>query len=150
MKKALVRRDVTQQYYSVDQVADLLGLHVKTVRAYVREGRLAATRIGKQYRVRRRDLEKFTGGPLAEEDAPGSQGAPRAEASTVVQVDGVDRATADRITTLVTATGRPEERGRTHVQVVHDPERSRLKVVIVGDLAATAVLLGYIGSLTGE
>jgi DNA-directed RNA polymerase specialized sigma24 family protein len=31
---------MTQQYYSVDQVAELLGLHVKTVRAYVREGRL--------------------------------------------------------------------------------------------------------------
>lgn len=150
MKKALVRRAVTQQYYSVDQVAALLGLHVKTVRAYVREGRLTATRIGKQYRIRRRDLEEFTGGPLAEEDAPDTREAPRAEASTVVQVDGADRTTADRITTLVTATGRPGEHGRTHVQVVHDPERSRLKVVIVGDLAATAVLLGYIGSLTGE
>jgi excisionase family DNA binding protein len=141
---------VTQQYYSVDQVAELLGLHVKTVRAYVREGRLTATRIGKQYRVRRRDLEEFTGGPLAEEDVSATMDAPRAEASTVVQVDGVDRATADRLTTLVTAAGRPGERGRTHVQVVHDPERSRLKVVITGDLAATAVLLGYIDSLTGD
>lgn len=146
----LVRRGVTQQYYSVDQVADLLGLHVKTVRAYVREGRLAATRIGKQYRIRRRDLEEFTGGPLAEEEHPAPQEVAHAEASTVVQIDGVDRATVDRLTTLLTVTGRPEERGRAHVQVVHDPERSRLKVVIVGDLASTAVLLGYIDSLTGD
>ncbi|QVJ03001.1 helix-turn-helix domain-containing protein [Nocardiopsis eucommiae] len=139
-----------QQYYSVDQVADLLGLHVKTVRAYVREGRLAATRIGKQYRVRRRDLEEFTGGPLAEEEGPDAPRAPYAEASTVVQVDGVDRATADRLTTLLSVTGRPEDRGRAHVQVVHDPDRARLKVVIVGDLATTATLLGYVDSLTGE
>ncbi|MGW5880502.1 helix-turn-helix domain-containing protein [Nocardiopsis terrae] len=141
---------MAQQYYSVDQVADLLGLHVKTVRAYVREGRLAATRIGKQYRIRRRDLEEFTGGPLVEEGPPATEEALRAEASTVVQVDGVDRVTADRLTTLLTVTGRPEERGRSHVQVVHDPERSRLKAVIVGDLASTAVLLGYIDSLTGD
>ncbi|WP_017543290.1 MULTISPECIES: helix-turn-helix domain-containing protein [Nocardiopsis] len=138
-----------QQYYSVDQVADLLGLHVKTVRAYVREGRLAATRIGKQYRVRRRDLEEFTGGPLSEE-GPETREAPHAEASTVVQVDGVDRAMADRVTTLLTVTGRPEDRGRAHVQVVHDPERSRLKVVMVGDLASTSTLLGYIDSLVGD
>ena len=141
---------MAQQYYSVDQVADLLGLHVKTVRAYVRDGRLAATRIGKQYRIRRRDLEEFTGGPVAEEESPAAEEAARAEASTVVQVDGVDRATADRLTTLVTATGRPEDRGRTHVQVVHDPEHSRMKIVIVGDLDTTAVLLGYIDSLTGD
>ncbi|MEU3017805.1 helix-turn-helix domain-containing protein [Nocardiopsis sp. NPDC007018] len=140
---------MTRQYYSVDQVADLLGLHVKTVRAYVREGRLAATRIGKQYRVRRSDLEEFTGGPLAEEAMP-PRGTPHAEASTVVQVDDVDRATVDRLTTLLTVTGRPEDRGRVHVQVVHDPERSRLKVVIVGDLASTATLLGYVDSLTGD
>jgi excisionase family DNA binding protein len=140
---------VAQQYYSVDQVADLLGLHVKTVRAYVREGRLAATRIGKQYRIRRRDLEEFTGGPLSgeEPEAPGE--APRAEASTVVQVDGVDRGTADRLTTLLTVTGSPEQRGRCHVQVIHDPEHSRLKAVIMGDLDTTATLLGYIDSLTG-
>ena len=140
---------MTQQYYSVDQVADLLGLHVKTVRAYVREGRLAATRIGKQYRIRRRDLEEFTGGPLADEEGPRAQEPLHAEASTVVQVDGVDRDTADRVSTLLTVTGRPGERGRAHVQVVHDPERSRLKVVITGDLDTTATLLGYIDSLTG-
>ncbi|MBQ1079860.1 MULTISPECIES: helix-turn-helix domain-containing protein [unclassified Nocardiopsis] len=139
-----------QQYYSVDQVADLLGLHVKTVRAYVREGRLAATRIGKQYRVRRRDLEEFAGGPLSEEEGSEAQEAPHAEASTVVHVDGIDRATADRVTTLLTVTGRPEDRGRAHVQVVHDPGRSRLKVVMVGDLASTATLLGYIDSLVGD
>ncbi len=141
---------MAQQYYSVDQVADLLGLHVKTVRAYVRDGRLTATRIGKQYRIRLRDLEEFTGGPVAEEEHPAPEETTRAEASTVVQVDGVDRATADRLTTLVTATGRPQERGRTHVQVVHDPDHARLKIVIVGDLATTAVLLGYVESLTGD
>lgn len=141
---------MTQQYYSVDQVADLLGLHVKTVRAYVREGRLAATRIGKQYRIRRQDLEEFTGGPLAGEQPPAVEDSPHAEASTVVQVDGIDRNTADRLTTLLTVTGRPEQRGRSHVQVVHDPERSRLKVVVVGDLGTTAALLGYIDSLIGD
>jgi excisionase family DNA binding protein len=50
-----------EQLYSVDQVAELLGLHVKTVRNYVREGQLRAVCIGKQYRIALEDLEAFTG-----------------------------------------------------------------------------------------
>jgi excisionase family DNA binding protein len=47
--------------YSVEQVADRLGLHVRTVRNYVREGRLKAVRIGKQYRIAADDLAAMTG-----------------------------------------------------------------------------------------
>lgn len=59
-----------QQYYSVDQVAELLDLHVRTVRGYVRDGRLKATRIGKQYRIAREDLEAFTGRPAPSSSPP--------------------------------------------------------------------------------
>jgi len=52
-----------QDLYSVERVADLLNLHVRTVRNYVREGRLKAVRIGKQYRIAREDLEAMTGRP---------------------------------------------------------------------------------------
>ena len=52
---------MSQELYSVEQVAERLGLHVKTVRNYVREGRLKAVRIGKQYRIAREDLEAMTG-----------------------------------------------------------------------------------------
>ena len=45
---------MSEELYSVEQVAERLGLHVKTVRSYVREGRLKAVRIGKQYRIGRR------------------------------------------------------------------------------------------------
>nr|WP_279635938.1 helix-turn-helix domain-containing protein [Kitasatospora cheerisanensis] len=53
---------VRQEFYSVEDVAGLLGLHVKTVRGYVRDGKLKATRIGKQYRIARGEVEAFTGG----------------------------------------------------------------------------------------
>src|SRR5690606_23911715 len=51
-----------KELYSVVQVAEMLGLHVRTVRNYVRYGQLKATRIGKQYRIGRGDLEAFTAG----------------------------------------------------------------------------------------
>jgi len=48
--------------YSLDQVADRLGLQVRTVRSYVRSGRLHAIRIGKQYRVSQESLQVLIGG----------------------------------------------------------------------------------------
>ena len=55
---------MSEQLLSPHQVADALGLHVRTVRNYVRDGRLPATRVGKQYRIAREDLEKFFGARL--------------------------------------------------------------------------------------
>ncbi|MBR8744860.1 helix-turn-helix domain-containing protein [Nocardiopsis sp. MG754419] len=141
---------MAQQYYSVDQVADLLGLHVKTVRAYVREGRLTATRIGKQYRIHRRDLAEFTGGDPAHDHAP--SGRPHAEASTVLQVDDVDPTTADRLSTLITAatTGVSAGGAPAQSQVVYDTERGRLRVVLVGGLEETTRMLEFVRALLGE
>lgn len=51
---------MTEEMYSVEQVAEQLGLHVRTVRGYIRSGRLKAVRIGKQYRIARSDLAELT------------------------------------------------------------------------------------------
>ncbi|MFI0470245.1 helix-turn-helix domain-containing protein [Saccharopolyspora sp. 5N102] len=125
-----------EEMYSVEQVAGRLGLHVRTVRGYIRSGRLKAVRIGKQYRIAHADLEALTGRP----QPPSARPAGAVEVSSIVQIDGVDRAAADRIGTLVQA----EANGAPHplrIQTVHDEERSRLKIVILGGAAATAGLL---------
>ncbi|MET8197543.1 helix-turn-helix domain-containing protein [Micromonospora sp. NPDC005686] len=125
---------MSNDMYSVEQVADLLGLHVRTVRGYIRSGRLRATRIGKQYRIARTDLDALTGRPAR---------AAGAEVSSVVRLDGVDRAAADRLATLVLAgvnTHHDPDRP-VRVQTVHDEERYRMTIVILGDLTDTADLL---------
>ncbi|MFJ4594462.1 MULTISPECIES: helix-turn-helix domain-containing protein [unclassified Kitasatospora] len=138
------------QYYSVEQVAELLGLHVRTVRGYIRDGRLVAARIGKQYRIARADLEAFTGAPAAP-PAPGA-GARRAEVSAVVRIENVDRAAADRLSTAVMAAiAGPREGGRPlHVETVHDEERETLRLVVLGDPADTAALLGIVHTMTSS
>ena len=77
---------MAQDLYSIWEVADLLGLHVRTVRNYVRDGRLKAVRIGKQYRIAREDLEVLTGRPASAFErepvrrfARGSRGGEQAE-----------------------------------------------------------------------
>jgi excisionase family DNA binding protein len=134
-------------FLSVEQVASRLGLHVRTVRRYVREGRLKAVRIGKQYRVAREALDALTGTP----PAPAAVSAPTArhvEVSSILQVDGVDRSTADRLTTglLAAVKGRPEESTPLRIDTIYDPERARLKVILNGSAATTASLLTFVNA----
>ncbi|WP_206795252.1 helix-turn-helix domain-containing protein [Amycolatopsis sp. MtRt-6] len=135
---------MAQDVFSVEQVAAKLGLHVRTVRNYVRDGRLKAVRIGKQYRITATDLAAFTGLPIAER-------APAAELSAVVELGGVDRAAADRISTMVLASvNGPRDAGERplRVETIHDGERSTMKIIVLGDLAAGADLLRWVASIT--
>lgn len=95
-----------------EQAAERLGLHVKTVRRHIREGRLAAVKVGKRYRVPREALVAF---PRAPPESPVAQ-RPLTEASTVVGIDGLNQHAADRLTTLLLASARegtaPRGKGR--------------------------------------
>ncbi|WP_405007635.1 helix-turn-helix domain-containing protein [Kitasatospora purpeofusca] len=155
------------EYFSVEQVAELLGLHVRTVRGYVRDGRLRATRIGKQYRIARRDFESFAGGPGS--DGPDSPGGPdgatgseapppavpgplHAEASAVVQIDAIGLREAARLSnTLLAAVSGPRGGGvPLRIETLHNEERSTLKVIVLGAPADAAELLLLIHTLTTE
>lgn len=139
-----------QLYYSVDQVAGLLGLHVRTVRGYVRDGRLKATRVGRQYRITREDLEAFTGVPAP---APARR-TRHSEVSGIVQVDAIDREEAARLSTTIVAVA--QSRGgeaagdRLRVETVHDEERATLKIIMLGGLAVVADLLKVVDALLSE
>ncbi|HEY3683323.1 MAG TPA: helix-turn-helix domain-containing protein [Streptosporangiaceae bacterium] len=142
---------MTERLYSVDQVAERLGLHVRTVRNYVRDGRLPAVRIGKQYRIAHDDLEAFTGKPVPATPRESAERRRHAEVASIVEVDALDRATADRLSTLMTsaATNRGAGDPALRVQVAYDEERAHMKILIWGATADTARLLDYIeGVLT--
>jgi excisionase family DNA binding protein len=128
------------EWYSLDDVADRLGLHVRTVRNYVREGRLGAVRIGKQYRVSEADLRALTG------VGGRSSGPRRIEATSVLDVDGIDPDAAQRLEELIR--GLPKGPRAPHVEVVRGADR--LKVIVVGSVEATVELLRLVGAIAEE
>ncbi|MEU7903983.1 helix-turn-helix domain-containing protein [Actinoplanes sp. NPDC049118] len=132
--------------YSVEQVAELLGLHVRTVRNYVRDGRLKAVKIGKQYRITQADLAALTGEPAAA--VPGRR---HVEVSSIVQIDGIGAAAASRLSTLLTAGAQaPRDSPEPlRIQTIHDEGRYRMKIVILGGPAATADIVRLVGDLLG-
>lgn len=136
---------MSKKLYSAEEVADKLGLHVRTVRGYVRDGRLKAVRIGKQYRIAQEDLEELLGAPVTEE--PPVRRTRHAEVSSVVEIDAVDPHLAGRVSTLLMAAGAVPGEQPLKVQTAYDEERARLKVILLGSLSDTAKLLESVEGL---
>jgi excisionase family DNA binding protein len=135
------------QLYSVEQVAERLGLHVRTVRGYVRDGRLPAVRIGKQYRIAQEDLEEFTGRPVSPPPGKTAGRHRRTEVSSIVEIDAVGPDTAHRISTLLMA-GAAHYRGDDgeplRVKTAYEEERAHMKIIVLGGLADSARVLDQI------
>lgn len=133
--------------FTPEQVADQLGLHVKTVRRYIRDGQLRAVRIGKRSRVTKEALEAFMG-VTADESARAADSA-AADVSCVVIIDRLSRDVADRTTNhlLTVAKGRETEDQLLRIEAIYDPAKERLKVIVNGGIASTTVLLSLINAL---
>lgn len=135
--------------YSAEQVAELLDLHVRTVRAYVRDGRLKATRIGKQYRIARADLEALLGRPVSEPTA--ASRTRHVDVSTIVDIDVVSPDQAMRIANgLVAAANMNARTGqeRLRLDTSYDEARARLKLVVMGDLGPVTAILEMVAQYT--
>jgi excisionase family DNA binding protein len=127
-------------FLTAEQVAERLSLHPKTVRRFIREGRIKATRIGKAYRILDSDLAEFAGGP------PASGTGPSARVTSVVDIDNVDSETAQRLArffpgALYSREPRPDP---ISLQVLYDPERQQLKVMLAGSPSRVAAYLAHI------
>jgi excisionase family DNA binding protein len=138
---------LNKQLFTVDEVAERLNLHVKTVRRFIREGRLPAKRIGKEYRITRSALDEFAGtsGP------PGAAIARTRQilVSSIVDVDAISPEDSQRITTLIMA-GLNARRGEPdfpRVDSLYDADRGRLRIMITASPALTCDLVRTIAAL---
>jgi len=139
-------------FYSPDQVAELLGLHVRTIRRFIREGRLKATRIGKQYRINVQDFNAFAGShdPLRAA-APMHRGR-RVFVSTTVDIEAISPEESHRVTDLLSATFSTNTDGNIgrHLDSIYYEEQGRLRIVINAELDFTNAALGLINVLTNS
>jgi excisionase family DNA binding protein len=131
--------------FSLEEVAERLGLKVRTVRSYVRAGRLKAVRIGKQYRVAREDLDSITGPRGWDASIAARRGA---EVSSVVQADAVSQETADRITDhLRVAVKTPRDDGSAlRVETIYDRGQARIRVIVIGSLDSSAAIFALVSA----
>ncbi len=58
------------KFYTIYQVADQLEMSHKTIRNFISDGRLKASKVGKQWRIAEADLESFMNQGESTEDKP--------------------------------------------------------------------------------
>ncbi len=137
-----------KQLFTVDEAAQRLNLHVKTVRRFIRDGRLPAKRIGKEYRITRAALDEF-GGTVADSGSPTVTRSRNILVSSIVDVDAISAEDSQRITTLIMA-GLNARRGEPdfpRVDSLYEPERGRLRVMLTANPILTCDLIRTIAAL---
>ena len=136
-----------ETYYTVEQIAQMLQMHPKTVQRYIREGKLRALKVGKGWRVSGHDLSVFTEGEIA-----GRGETPTAVVSCVADVYAADKAAAIRIVNTLTAglNSKPAGYGSCSMQTQYIPEELKLRVTLYGSARVAAAMLDAIATLTEE
>lgn len=137
---------MSEEVYTVEQFAERLKLHPKTVLRFIREGRLRAVRVGRSYRILRSDMEAMTGVLASRGAAAG------ARVTSIVDMPDVTPDLAERLARQLPAArmGHPPGGEAMNIEVIYDPARRHLKVLVVGGVADTAAMLKIVQVLAGD
>ncbi|MBX9825815.1 MAG: helix-turn-helix domain-containing protein [Xanthobacteraceae bacterium] len=131
---------------TVDQAAEQLKLHPKTVIRYIRNGHLPATRIGKSYRIEQAKLDEFAGVVRGHTDTTSD-----VRATCIVDIPRMTPEGAERIATFLNSAAMTGD-GKTsplHINTAFDPRSKCLKVVVIGSPSDAAKLLEMLQLLLG-
>ncbi len=134
----------SKEYYSPDEVAVLVGLHVRTIRRFIREGRLKAAQVGKQYRITRSELEKLVGSNREQKSAETYNRLRRIVISTTVDIDAIGQEEQERLVSLLISAFQSlnGEQSSRRFDSIYYAEEERLRLLINADLDSTNVVLG--------
>jgi excisionase family DNA binding protein len=154
---------MSEEVYTVEQFAERLKVHPKTVLRFIRDGRVRAVKVGKSYRILRTEMEAVTGiSPDTYRDAfeayrgvlerRGEPAGVRASARTtsIVDLPEVAPATAETMARMLSAArmGRSAHEHAMNLNVAYDPATRILKIIIVGSLSDTAAMLKMVEVLS--
>ena len=137
---------MSQNLLTVDQVAERLGAHRKTVLRYIHEGRLKATRVGKAYRILPADLDAFAGLPVAPPTSP------VARVTSIVEIPTLSVQESSRLVTALQALliSRGQDRSPMRLDTAYDTEHRQLKLVLIGSPGQTSTFMAFLDKLTAD
>lgn len=143
---------MTDPYYTVEQIAEMLDIHPKTIQRYIREGKLRAAKIGKSWRVTGHDLSIFTEGETTSIKKRSGDTAAYipVTASAVADIDAGTRDNAIRIMNTMTAVSnsKPPEYGASSLHTQYFEGESKLRVTLWGGARFIAAMMDAIATLT--
>ena len=155
-----------EKFYTIDKIADLLGMHHKTIRKFITEGKLRANKVGKQWRISGHDLSVFmesndidisNKNKVENEEitfttGQGAMDKPtnKINISTVVDINEVNMDECRKISNMLLAlmNSRDPKMSNSTINIKHYPKEKSLKVMLWGDMVFTKEMLDLIELLT--
>jgi len=144
---------------TVDQLAQMVDMHPRTIRRYIREEQLKGIKVGGEWRIRREDAEMFIGGKFGELKSQAVDDVQAFIEGKDTEIDGklqvctvldcyVDNAEAVKLSQLVMwYMNQPDpERGKAKFQYFYDDEEKKGRYILWGSPA----FIGKVMSAVGE
>ena len=145
---------MTDQYFTVDEIAELIKIHPKTIQRYIREGKLKAGKVGKSWRISGHDLSTFTEANGVSFTAPQIPGEvieqKEIKVSAVIDIPVAGTQESIRIANTLTAAlnSKPSEYGGASLRTQYLMPENIIRVMLWGNLGFTQIMLDYIRELT--
>ena len=155
-----------EKFYTIDQIAEILGMHHKTIRKFITEGKLRANKVGKQWRISGHDLSLFmednnvnikSNNKLENEKIEFSTGdidsnnkTNKINISTVIDINEVDIDEHKRISNMLLAlmNSKDSKISNSTINIKYYKNDKNLKVMLWGDIEFTNVMLDFISTIT--
>jgi excisionase family DNA binding protein len=147
--------------FTVDQVAEILHLHPKTVRGFIREGKLMAKKIGKVWRIQKHDVDAFagtagdlTGSNVVQADGKTEMGvkATRGKIQVTAIIDFFvgSRDEADRISASIMASTKSKDSsfGDVRIDYIFYETEAKARFIVFGGAGFTSELLRMISMIS--
>lgn len=153
------------KFYTIDQIAELLGMHHKTIRKFITEGRLGASKVGKQWRVSGHDLSVFMEESNAKVDnekideelninittmgAAADKMQQRINVSAVIDINEIEKDEYIRVsnTLIAVANSKDSDIGKSTTHVKFYEKDKRLRVILWGSTKFIENMLSTISML---
>ena len=155
-----------EKFYTIDQIAEILGMHHKTIRKFITEGKLRANKVGKQWRISGHDLSLFmednnvnikNNNKLESEkiefstgDVDSNNKTNKINISTVIDINEVDMDEHKRISNMLLAlmNSKDSKIRNSTINIKYYKNNKNLKVMLWGDIEFTNAMLDFISTIT--
>lgn len=156
------------QFYTIDKIAEILGMHHKTIRKFITEGKLAASKVGKQWRISGHDLSLFmeknnvniNDKKISEESnidfvtigEVKENAKQKINVSTVMDINDVDKEEYFRIsnTLIAVMNCKDPKMGKSTINMKYDEKENRLRVLLWGNVRFIEEMLNSISMLVEQ
>ena len=155
-----------EKFYTIDQIAEILGMHHKTIRKFITEGKLRANKVGKQWRISGHDLSLFMEDnnvniknniklesekiEFSTGDVDSNNKTSKINVSTVIDINEVDIDEHKRISNMLLAlmNSKDSKIRNSTINIKYYKNNKNLKVMLWGDIEFTNAMLDFISTIT--